>query len=347
MQPIVLVDLSNLAFRTHFAFRNLSSGGNPTGMIFGVLKAIADLRQNISKHLVFVWDHGIPMLGAQKPKNWREDFIPTYKANRTRDEEDWPKIVNQFQDVSFLIKLLGYSNIASMGLEADDVIGILSKEIPGDILIFSTDKDFYQLLCNRVQILVPKKDKGLFQKITAADVKKEFGIEVWDFDKYLALGGDGCDNIKPVRGMGPKTAIKLVQAGAEPGKPWSQQSKSFQKEYEEKYKIHWNAVQASYVAARIPRTRTDIRFSQMPLNFSALDLPCSQVFNSENQRLQSLEVFTKFCADRELNSILANRRSYFETNQLSVEDSTPCPNIPTPIPLPKKKAVLPPRKTLI
>lgn len=349
-KPVILIDCMNAIFRSHYAHVNLSAEGKPTGVLFGMLKIIHDLRQTVSPHLVFVWDHGVPVLGAAKPRNWREGFIQNYKANRVRSEEHWPNIVSQLPDLYKVIRLLGYSNIASMGLEADDVIGILSREIPGDILVFSTDKDFYQLLCNRIKILVPKKDRGIFAQVTVEDVEKEFGISIADWDKFLALGGDSADNIKAMKGMGPKTAIKLIKAGALPDLPWKEQRVKFQEEYA-KYQPVWELVNAAYIAARLPRNRNDSRFAGGNYNFSSFDNPCSQVFGSNEQREENLQHFTKFCAERNMNSILSVRRSLFDSNlvrnsvqNLPPQKETSCqePNVPKP--MPKKNL---PRKTLI
>jgi len=346
-QPVILVDAMNLVFRQHFSHSHLSYEGKHTGVLFGCLKTIADLRENVSKNILVIWDHGIPVLNAQKPRNWREDYLPTYKATRSHDNTEWPKIVSQLQHLHDAIRLLGYSNVASMGLEADDVIGILSNEIPGEVLIFSSDKDFYQLLCDRVQILVPKKDGGKFQRITQADVEKEYGIPIWEFDKYLALGGDGCDNIKPLKGMGPKTAIKLVKAGAIPSAPWELQTKTFQKT-QFKYNPVWGAIQKSYIAARIPRSRNDERFSKLNLDFSCLNTSYRQTFHSDEHKRESLEAFSRFCGNHNMVSLLAIRRQFFATDT-TTREQLQCPPIPTEskVPLLPKRALPLIRKTLI
>src|SRR6185436_11768134 len=205
--PVVLVDVMNLVFRSHFAFSGLSSEGKPTGVIYGILKSIADLRDNVSKRIVFVWDHGIPVLGAEKPRNWRDEMMKGYKGTRKQDPEVRKLVFPQLLSCSQLIKALGYSNESIMGLEADDLIGLLAANTKDDVLIYSTDQDFYQLLNSKVRILVPKKDKGVFRIVTAADVEAG-GVAPSRWAEYLALGGDKSDNIKPMRGMGPKTAIK-------------------------------------------------------------------------------------------------------------------------------------------
>ena len=263
--PIVLVDMSNLFFRSWFAHKNLSCEGKPTGILFGVLKTLHDLRENVSHRVVFVWDHGVPVAEAARPRNWREDVLKTYKATRQHDAEERALIFSQLPDVFHALELLGYSSVSVEGLEADDVIGVLSKTLSGDILIYSTDRDFYQLLeGDRVKVLVPKKENGKFRTISQAEVEAEYGIGVDRWAEYLALGGDHSDNIKPMRGMGPKTAIKLICEGADLRKipsGFSDQPRSFQLHHLNLEPV-WLSVQASYYAAQIPTSWKDPRIRE-------------------------------------------------------------------------------------
>jgi len=318
----------------HFSHQHLSdSYDRPTGVIHGVLNTIHNLRESVSKKLVVVWDHGIPVLNAAKPHNWRESFLDGYKATRIHNNEEWPKIVSQLKPLHDAINMLGYSNRAVMGLEADDTIGILAHEIPGDILILSTDKDFYQLLSNRVSILAPKKSGGKFLTITQSGVEKEFGIPIQLWSRYLALGGDKSDNIKPMKGMGPKTALKLVKAGVSPYLEWEDQPEDFRAK-NEKYKPVWRAIQRSYMAADLPHTRKDFRFAGASLDFSSLDGSATQGWLDKQL---SKHNFEKFCAVYGLNSLLSLSGSFFTGEQ-------PCPAlrnvIPTPLPVSKMRTPL-------
>jgi DNA polymerase I len=326
----------NTVFRNYYAHPTLSYEGKPTGVLFGFLKTIADLQANISRNILVVWDHGIPVLGAKKPRNWREDTLSTYKATRSHDNPDWPLIVEQLPLLYRAIQLLGYGNVASMGLEADDAIGILAHEIPGEVLIFSTDQDFYQLLSDRVKILVPKKSGGAFQQVTQSGVETENGIPVHHWDRFLSLGGDSSDNIKPMRGMGPKTAIKLVQAGAQPALPWDKQTPNFREQYS-KYREAWEAVQKCYISARIPRTRQDPRIAKYDFDYSSFNAPVSQTWPNDATRLRFQAEFEQFCADRDMVSLLAIRQQFFNTNTKRADP--PCITIAYP------SAILP--KTLV
>ena len=317
MQPTILVDAMNLVFRAHWSHQNLSDqAGEPTGLTYGFLKTLLDLRKTISQRIIVAWDHGTPVLGAERPRNWRDSFLPTYKATRKHDDAEWPRIVGQLSSLNGAIRLLGYSSIAVMGLEADDVIGILSQELPGDVLIFSTDKDFYQLLSDRVQILVPKKDKNGFHRVTAQGVEEQYGIPVSRWAEYLALGGDGSDNIKPMRGMGPKTAIKLIQSGTDLNRNLCDQPEMLRS----KYGSVWNEIQNSYHAARIPTSWKDPRVKECVGTWNDLFPNTDQSWKDKEQ---SRQAFARFCAERDMATLLAAHREFFtDSNEESKPECT-------------------------
>jgi 5'-3' exonuclease len=302
--PVVLVDFMNLVFRMHWSLPNLMHEGKHTGVQYGVIKTIHQLRTNVSTRMIFVWDHGVPIPGAQRPRNWREDLLPAYKGNRKRDPNLYDIVFSQLKDLHDAIKHLGYSQVSVMGLEADDMIGLLSQAYP-EVRIFSTDKDFYQLLDEaRVHVLVPKKDKGEFKKIYKSDVEREYGIPVSRFAEYLALGGDSCDNIKAKRGMGPKTAIKLILSGVDLTRPLEGQPKEFR----EKYGPVWKAIKNSYYASRIPLNGTDPRINSCIRN-SCITIGWPP---SPDQGYGNVKAFDQFLAERNMVSLLAIRRSFFE-----------------------------------
>lgn len=313
-EPVILVDVSNTVFRCHYAFRNLSCEGQPTGALYGFIKIIHDLRQSVSKRIILCWDHGVPVLGAPRPRNWRDDVTKEYKANRVGNP-DWPVICPQMEKINYAAGLLGYSSVGVMGLEADDVIGILANELPGEVLVFSTDQDFYQLLNARVQVLVPRKEKGDFRRVTKNDVETEFGIPVNRWAEFLALGGDKCDNIKPARGMGPKTAIKIIKDGVVLTKnggtpvPFNSQMATFREKWA-KLETIWPAITASFQAACLPRSTKDPRVAKY---FEGLPgvWRLEQSWKSERDKKACEQLFVEFCADHELATILSIRRNLF------------------------------------
>src|SRR5215471_4861095 len=85
--PVILLDMSNLIFRAGYAFQQLRApGGKKSGALYGVLKAILELRRKVSPRIVACWDHGVPTSpDAPKPTNWRDLMDTDYKASRVRN----------------------------------------------------------------------------------------------------------------------------------------------------------------------------------------------------------------------------------------------------------------------
>ncbi len=212
---------------------------------------------------------------------------------------------------------MGYQHASVMGLEADDVIGILAKSTWHDSekLIFSTDRDFYQLLeYGKVRVLTPKKDKGAFNFVSRTDVERDYGISVDRWAEYLALGGDKSDSIKPLRGMGPKTALKLVQMGINPGLSYNEQPELFRNASKSQaYEAAWDMVQKCYSAARIPTSWNDPRIKSC-LNADALarHTPSpDQSWRDEETKAKAFREVLGFLADRNMTSLVAAAKSFF------------------------------------
>ena len=312
--PIILVDMMNLVFRSHYAHHELKSAdGRHTGVQYGVLKTMRDLRASVSKRIVFVWDHGVPVLGAPRPHNWRDGIMDGYKAAR-KPNDAYADVVPQLAPLHRILCLLGYSHASVMGLEADDMIGVLAKSAwpKSAKLILSTDKDFYQLLDEYyIHVLTPKKDKGAFRFIYQSDVEREYGISVERWSEYLALGGDKSDSIKPMRGMGPKTAIKLIQSGVDLNKASAAQPRAFK----DKYIEVWSDIQKCWSAARIPTSIQDPRILSCLKADGANSLTPSpdQYWPNADAKARGLREFTSFLADRGMLSLLADAKSFFDT----------------------------------
>lgn len=326
--PIILVDVMNLAFRAHFSHSSLTTeDGEPTGMTYGFLKTVFDLRKRVSPRIVFCWDHGIPVVGAKRPTNWREEYVAKYKVHRAQKKDDGTReiVFRQLGDVHRILSILGYSHFSVLGLEADDVIGILASALRDEMYVFSTDQDFYQLLDEaRVRVLVPKKDKGDFRKIFQSDVEREFGFGVDRWAEYLALGGDKSDGIKPRPGMGPKTAIKLIKSGVDLGKPFKRQPVDFQKKYGEA----WEDILNCHRCAQIPTSAKDARVAKLIEKnlFSNLKLE-EPSFTLEEKALIRRK-YENFCAERDMTTLLALRHNLFDTITIS-EEKPKCPRTET------------------
>ncbi|MED7788184.1 DNA polymerase I [Francisella sp. 19X1-34] len=201
MQKIVLVDGSSYLFRAYHALPNLSnSQGEPTGAILGVINMLKKLPSKYdTEYVTVVFD--------PKGKNFRHEMYPQYKANRKAMDDE---LRVQIQPLHEIIKKMGYPLIIKDGVEADDVIGTLAKdlELQGyDVVISTGDKDMAQLVTEKVVLYDSMKNVTT----DIPGVLDKYQIRPDQIIDYLALMGDSSDNIPGVPKVGPKTAVKWLQ----------------------------------------------------------------------------------------------------------------------------------------
>ena len=206
MASVFLIDGSALAFRSHFAFSRTglaTADGRPTGATYGFTLA---LRQLLGDHapdrIAVAFDH--------RSKTFRHEQYAEYKATRERAPED---LVEQLDGLRDVVRAHGITIYEVPGYEADDVIGTLARagEAAGDdVFIVSGDKDFMQLVSDRIQLLnIFKQGEGpVVQGLEA--VAEKFGTTPDHVIDVLAIMGDSSDNVPGVKGIGEKGAIKLI-----------------------------------------------------------------------------------------------------------------------------------------
>ena len=196
---LVLIDGTAYLYRAYHALPPLkNSKGENTGAIHGFLKALNKIIEDFNpKHIGLVFD--------AKGKNFRHKIYSEYKANRSAMP---PELIEQIPKLYEILDYMGYPPIIINDVEADDVIGTLSnkfKTVP-EVKIFSGDKDFAQLVNDKVTIINPVT----LEIMNIKGVKKKFGVVPENIIDYLALVGDKSDNIPGVPGVGGKTASKLI-----------------------------------------------------------------------------------------------------------------------------------------
>ncbi len=204
--PLVLVDGSSYLFRAYHTLNNpklnymTTSDGTPNGAIYGVVNMLKSLfKQYPSEKVVVVFD--------AKGKTFRNDLYPEYKANRPPMPDD---LREQIAPLHKIIKAMGLPLIAIEGVEADDVIGTLSRlatEAGLQTIVSTGDKDMAQLVNQNVSLINTMTN----QYLDIEGVKSKFGIPPEQIIDYLALMGDKVDNIPGVAGVGEKTALGLLQ----------------------------------------------------------------------------------------------------------------------------------------
>ena len=197
---LLLVDGSNCLFRAYHAMPTLTNkGGEPTGVIYGVINTIRKLQADYqTNRFVVVFD--------AKGKTFRSDLYPEYKAHRPPTPDT---LIVQIEPLHELIKSLGIPLLCMEGVEADDVIASLAKQAEQKnlkTLISSSDKDLAQLVNNDIHLLNSKNDL----RMDLVQVEKKFNVKPGQIVDYLALIGDSVDNVPGVPLVGPKTAQKWL-----------------------------------------------------------------------------------------------------------------------------------------
>ena len=200
-KKLVLVDGSSYLFRAyHVPGPDLQSpSGRPTKVIYFVLNMLNKLiKEEQPDKVAVVFD--------AKGKTFRNDIYPEYKANRPPMPDD---LREQIEPLHEIIKARGLPLISIEGVEADDVIGTMSREASEQgykVLISTGDKDMAQLVNANVSLINTMNNHFMDE----AAVVEKFQVNASQIVDYLALMGDSSDNIPGVPKVGPKTAAKWI-----------------------------------------------------------------------------------------------------------------------------------------
>ena len=206
MEKVVLVDGNNLLFRSYYAtaytgniMRNRD--GFPTNGLYGFVNMINKIvAEENPKYMMVAFDIG---------KTFRHEKYKDYKGGRRETPED---LKVQFPIAKKILTAMGIKYLECEGYEADDIIGTISswcdKDPEYEALIVSSDKDLLQLISDEtvVKLLKPKD----YIMMDEATFIQTYGFEPIKMIDLKALMGDASDNIPGVKGIGEKTAIKLL-----------------------------------------------------------------------------------------------------------------------------------------
>ena len=209
-QHLYIVDGSSYIFRAYHRLPPLTNPqGTPVGAVYGYTSMLWKLAQDLHQadgptHLAVILD--------KSSTSFRNDLYDQYKANRPPAPED---LVPQFPLIRDATRAFSLPCIEEEGLEADDLIATYAREAARqgwDVTIVSSDKDLMQLVGEsaaggRIDMLDTMKN----QRIDVAEVVEKFGVPPEKVGDVLALMGDSVDNVPGIRGIGPKTATKLIQ----------------------------------------------------------------------------------------------------------------------------------------
>jgi DNA polymerase I len=208
---LVLIDGNAIVHRAYHAFLNtktltVSKTGEIVSAVFGfaqmLLKTINDVKPT---HWAVAFDTSAP--------TFRHEMYTEYKAHRPKTPDE---LVNQFGRVKELVAAFNIPAFELAGFEGDDIIGTLSRQASEqgiDSVIVTGDGDSMQLVGPRVKVLYPKP-RGSFSETQLYDenaVFERYGVRPENIVDLKGLVGDPSDNIPGVKGIGEKTALKLIE----------------------------------------------------------------------------------------------------------------------------------------
>ena len=206
----LLIDGHSLAFRSFYAYAKNADGGLrtstgvPTSVCFGFLKALLQaIETHRPDYLAIAFDLSAP--------TFRHEADENYKAGRAETPEDF---IPDIQNLQRLLEALALSAVTAEGYEADDVLATVAQKASTAgyrVKIVTGDRDLFQLVDTekRISVLYFNRSGGTTE-YGPAEVEEKLGITPAQVIDYKALCGDKSDNIPGVRGIGEKTAVKLL-----------------------------------------------------------------------------------------------------------------------------------------
>ena len=205
---VLVIDGMALLFRSFFAtamsgnfFKN--DKGIPTNAVQGFARHVLAAQTLMQPtHMAVCWDKGM--------LTFRNELYDGYKANRPKPAEE---LIPQFDMAQELSEHLGWMNFGIAGMEADDTIASITHKWKEDarFTIVSGDKDLLQLLEPSTEIAFTKKGFTIYDVYNETRFLEEYGISPLLFPDVKAFMGDSSDGYAGVKGIGPKTALQLVQ----------------------------------------------------------------------------------------------------------------------------------------
>ncbi|MUK90720.1 5'-3' exonuclease [Ornithinibacillus sp. L9] len=206
-QNVLLVDGMALLFRGFFAtaYRGnfmRTSNGTPTNGIYQFLRYLLDAVDKFEPtHVICCWDMG--------SKTFRTEIYEAYKANRAAPPEE---LIPQFDLVKEVVDAFDMPNIGLENYEADDCIGTLARNFAADhqVMILTGDQDILQLVDEGIDVAIMKKGQGNYEVYNQQNFFEKKGIQPSQMIDLKGLMGDSADNYPGVKGIGEKTALKLL-----------------------------------------------------------------------------------------------------------------------------------------
>ncbi len=201
MEKFVIIDGNSLINRAFYALPQLAnSEGVISNGVFGFTTILVKIINEIKpKYICVALDYG--------KYNFRKDIFADYKGTRKPTP---PELKNQFPILRDLLKSMGVTYIEQEGIEADDIIGTLTKKYNTENIIVTGDKDSFQLINDNTWVMFTRKGVSETINYNTDQLFNDYGLKPSQIIDLKALMGDASDNIPGVSGVGEKTALGLL-----------------------------------------------------------------------------------------------------------------------------------------
>ena len=200
---LIAIDGNSLMHRAYYALPNMTNkAGTPTGALHGFLSMLLKLVDMRPDYLLVAFDMPI--------KTFRHEKYADYKAGRRETPDD---LRTQFPLLQELLKKMGIAVIECERFEADDILGTFSRRAQKegvDSLLVTGDRDALQLITDNVHVLMTKKGITETVEYDKETLFAEYGLEPARMVDLKGLMGDNSDNLPGIKGVGEKTALKLL-----------------------------------------------------------------------------------------------------------------------------------------
>lgn len=277
---LFLIDGSNQMYRAYHAIRGLTGpDGRSTNAVFGFVNM---LRKLLADHQPVYIAAAFDLRGP----TFRSDLSADYKANRAPMP---PDLAEQIPWVHEACEALGVPILTFERYEADDVLGTLARQASDagfESVIVTGDKDFFQLVNDRVKVYNPR-DEGTWYD--ADGVATKFGVRPEQVVDVLALMGDSIDNVKGVPGIGEKGARELISSQGSLDALLANAATLPQKRYREALLANMDAARQSRELVRI-HTDVPVQFDADACRFAGADKArCFELFTKLGFRTLVME----------------------------------------------------------
>lgn len=202
MSKLVLIDGNAILHRAFHALPPLTTKrGEPINAVYGLISMLLRVIQDLKPtHIAVCFD--------EKEPTFRHKEFAAYQAQRPPMADE---LSGQFEKARKVIEAFGIPIYSKVGFEADDVLGTLAKQSKKRVVIVTGDRDILQLVDDKVKVYLPIVGLSSAKIMGKDEVIEKMGVAPSQIADYKALVGDPSDNYPGVAGIGPKTAISLLE----------------------------------------------------------------------------------------------------------------------------------------